>query len=235
MRFGSVRSASLGHSEAGYYLLVSRLGGVFASLVPIRAAALTMWIWTAVVVAWLVATVTVSSRSWLRTWPARIMVALAIVLLPVSGQRVDRERSEPSVPDAVCGARRPDQSAEEPSGRVNGGVILLATGFTTPLTAALLPFAIWRMVRARSLRPDPYVISWFVGVIAQWLAILLTRLEAAPPRRQPVGDRASTRSRGLSSEPRPVRCVPTSRTMARPDLCRRGGSARRLGVEARRA
>ena len=45
LRFGPIRS--LGHSEAGYYLLVSRLGGVFASFVPIREAALTMWLWTA--------------------------------------------------------------------------------------------------------------------------------------------------------------------------------------------
>ena len=82
LRLGPVRS--LGQDrQAGYYMLVSRFGGVLASLFPLRAAALIVWVWVAAVTAWLVATVAVSSRAWLRTWPARVVLALAIVLVPV--------------------------------------------------------------------------------------------------------------------------------------------------------
>jgi hypothetical protein len=193
IRFGPIRS--LGHSEAGYYLSVSRLGGVFASFVPIRAAALTMWVWTAVVVAWLVATVTVSSRSWLRTWPARIMVALSIVLLPVSGQESIANAANLQFPmlfaSLVVLISQPRSRVE----RANGCAMLVATGLTTPLAAALVPFAVWRLVRARTVRPDPYVIGWVVGVVVQWLAIALTR----PSRPPHNGDNLSTIMRRLEA------------------------------------
>jgi hypothetical protein len=193
LRFGPIRS--LGHSEAGYYLFVSRLGGVFASLVPIREAALTMWLWTALVVAWLAATIAASSRTWLRTWPARIVVALAVVLLPVSGQESIANAANLQFPmlfaSLVVLISRPRNRVET----INGCVLLVATGLTTPLSAALLPFAIWRAVRERNVRPDAYVLSWLGGTVIQWVAIGLTH----PSDHPRTGDSWSTIVRRLEA------------------------------------
>ena len=234
LRFGPIRS--LGHSEAGYYLFVSRLGGVFASLVPLRDAALAMWLWTALVVAWVAATIAASSRTWLRTWPARIVVALAVVLLPVSGQESIANAANLQFPmlfaSLIVLISRPRNRVET----INGCVLLVATGLTTPLSAALLPFAIWRAVRERNLRPDAYILSWLGGTVVQWVAIGLTHPSGHPPhRRQCVHDRSSPRGRGLSTESRSIGCLPASRPVAGPGLCSNPVGAGRAAVEARRS
>ncbi len=178
MEFGAIRS--LGHSQAGYYLTVSRLGGVLASLMPLRDAALVMWLWVAAVVAWLVATVTVSSRTWLRTWPARVVVALALVLLPVLGQESIGNAANlqfvllfGSLVVLISRSRGRFET-------VNGCILLVATGLTTPVALVLAPFAALRMAQRRSWRPDAYVIWWAAGVAVQWIAIAITRPDRGP-------------------------------------------------------
>jgi hypothetical protein len=184
MRFGPVRS--LGHSEAGYYLTFSRLGGVWASLVPIRAAALTMWIWVAFVVGWLVATVTVSTRTWLTTWPARIVVALSLVLLPVLGlESIGNAANLQFVMIFACVV----VLIGEPRSRIetiNGALVLLATGLTTPVAALLVPFVALRLFRRRSFRPDPLVLAWLVGVAVQLVAVAVTRPSGPDRSGEPI-------------------------------------------------
>jgi hypothetical protein len=175
VRVGPIEA--FGHSEAGYYLTVSRVGGAIASLVPVRDAALAMWWWVAVVTAWMVATVMVSSRTWLRTWVSRIVVALALVLVPVLGQESIGNAANLQFSllfvslIVLIGA---------PAGRVergNGGAVLVATGLTTPLAVALAPLALVRMMRRRSWRPDALVVAWLLGVGAQWMLIAVTQPE----------------------------------------------------------
>lgn len=167
----------LRQSDAGYYLFVPRIGGALAALAPLRDAAAAMWWWVAVVHGWMVATVLVSSRAWLRSWPARLVVALSLVLLPVLGQESIGTAANLQFSllfvSVVVLVSRPRTRGET----ANGVVVLVATGMTTPLAAALVVFAALRVVWARSWRPDALVIGWLVGVAVQWGAILVTSPE----------------------------------------------------------
>ena len=60
MRFGPIKA--LGHSEAGYYLTIPRIGGAIASLVPLVDGGARDVVVGCGVTAWMVATVTVGSH-----------------------------------------------------------------------------------------------------------------------------------------------------------------------------
>jgi hypothetical protein len=169
---GPIRA--FGGSVAGYYQSVPRIGGALASLVPLRAAAFTTWLWVALVTAWLVATVMVSSRTWLTTLPARALVSLGLVLLPILG--VESIANMANIQFVMLFVAlvvligRPASRAEW----INGGAILVATGLTTPLLFGLLPFVAYRMVRDRRWL-DPLAISWAAGLVVQFAAIGIVR------------------------------------------------------------
>lgn len=177
MRFGPIKA--FGHSEAGYYLTIPRIGGAIASLVPLRDAALAMWWSVAAVTAWMVATVTVASRTWLECWPSRITFALALVLIPVVGFESIGNVANLQFSLLVVAFVVLVGDARHRWETVNGAAVILATGLTTPLAVLLVPFVVFRAARRRSWRPDTYVVAWAVGVGAQWIAIAVTRPDAA--------------------------------------------------------
>jgi hypothetical protein len=169
---GPIRA--FGDSEAGYYLFIPRVGGALASVVPLRAAAFAMWCWTALVTGWLVATVMVSGRTWLTTIPARVIVALGFVLLPILGAEsianIANIQFAMLFASLVVLISRPRSRLEW----VNGCVVVAATGLTTPLLLTLLPFVAYRLLRDRRWI-DPILISWAAGLVVQWLAIAVVR------------------------------------------------------------
>jgi hypothetical protein len=174
VRLGPIRS--LGNdAQGGYYILGSRLGGVLASVLPLRGAAAALWLWVAGITAWLVATVTVCSRTWLRTWPSRLVLALALVMVPVLGVESIANAANLQVTmlfaSLVVLISRPRSRIE----LVNGCAVLVATALTTTVAVALLPFAAARLVRHRQFRWDALAVSWVIGVALQWLAIAIGR------------------------------------------------------------
>lgn len=164
---------SFGRADAGYYHSLPRVGGAIASWVPLEQAAAAMWIFGAVVVAWMAITVYVSSRAWIEHPLARATLALALVLLPVQ-----REETIGSVANLhfmmlfvglVVLIGEPRSTTE----RVNGWCVLALLGLSSPIALALVPFAAWRVFRQRPWRPDGFVVAWLVGVVVQFGAILV--------------------------------------------------------------
>jgi hypothetical protein len=175
LRMGPIET--FGQANAGYYLIVPRIGGVIASLAPIRVAPFVSWAWVAAVVAWCAATIMVTGRTWLHSLSARVGLALALVLLPVLG--------EESIANAANLQFTMLFAAlvvliGETRGRlelVSGCALVAATGLTTPLSAVLLPFVAYRVWRVRPRWFDPVAVAWLVGVAVQWLAIAIARPE----------------------------------------------------------
>jgi hypothetical protein len=179
LRLGPIET--FGQANGGYFLVVPRVGGVLASLVPIRVAPLANWLWVAAVVGWCAATIMVTGRTWLRSIPARAGLAIALALLPVLGE------------ESIANAANLQFTLlfaslvvliGETRGRVelvSGCGLVLVTGLTTPLCTVLLPFVVWRVWRGRPRWVDPVAIAWLVGVAVQWLAIAIAR-----PRRNPA-------------------------------------------------
>jgi hypothetical protein len=178
---------TFGQSNAGYFLVVPRIGGVLASIAPIRVAPIVSWAWVATVLGWCAATIMVTGRTWLRSIPARAALALALALLPVLGEESIANGANLQFPMlfaalvVIIGKTR---------GRVelvSGCALVLATGLTTPLSTVLLPFVVHRVWRARPRWLDPVAIAWLVGVAVQWIAIAIVRPERSPARGEPVG------------------------------------------------
>jgi len=159
----------------GYFHFVPRAIGALASIGPLRYAATTTWALVALGVGVCAATVFLMSVPWLTSVAARLTMAAGLVLLP--------SMNDESIANAanlqflllftalvvLIGVGRGRGM------RIWACTLLVVTGLTTPLAAALAPLALWRVVRQRPRRVDAEVASWAGGVAAQLLAIVATR------------------------------------------------------------
>jgi hypothetical protein len=154
-------------------------------MVPIRQAAAATWIFGAAIITWLAVTTYGSARTWLPNLIARATLALALVLLPVH-----REETIGTVANLhfvmlfvglVVLISEPLSKLE----RINGWVVLVVLGLSTPIALALVPFAAWRVARQRPWRLDGLTIAWFAGVLVQFSAIVLVRPQRPPSEGTP--------------------------------------------------
>jgi hypothetical protein len=173
-----------GRAYAGYFLFVPRVIGTLAAAAPIRYAALTTWLGVAVVVGWCAATIFAESDEWLGSATTRGLLALSVVLLPALGLEAIGAAADLQYTllfaslVALTGA-----SAEQWRSR-NRVAIVAMTALTTPLSLALAPIAVLRVLRRRTFRPDATAVAWVVATAVQLGMILIVR----PSRVKSKGD-----------------------------------------------
>jgi hypothetical protein len=169
-----------GNAYAGYYLFLPRAIGALAAAAPIREAAFSMWLGTAVIVGWCAATIYAESKSRLTTFPTRALLALSIVLLPALGLEAIGSVSDLQYTLLFTSLIALIGTSPSRGHQVNRVAIVIATAITTPLALLLAPFAFLRVLRARGRRRfDPTAIAWAVGVAFEFGMILLLQ----PPGR----------------------------------------------------
>ena len=169
-----------GNAYAGYYLFLPRTIAVVAAAVPIRDAASTMWVGTAIVVGWCAATIYAESKGRLNTFPTRALLALSIVLLPALGLEAIGSAADLQYTLLFTSLIALTGLSTDRGHVVNRVAIIVATGITTPLALLLAPFALLRVLRAKGRRRfDATAIAWAVATAFQFGMILVMQ----PPGR----------------------------------------------------
>ena len=162
---------SFGDSYHGYYLFLPRVIGAIAALVPIRDAAPATWVCVAAVIGWCAATIYAESAGWLATVPARVALALSIVLLPALGLEAIASSSDLQYTLLFTALVALTGLSTSRWSSVNRVVIVALTALTTPLAVFLTPFAVLRVWRSRPRRFDATVIAFSVAIVGQFAMI----------------------------------------------------------------
>jgi hypothetical protein len=169
-----------GNAYAGYYLFLPRTIAALAAAAPIREAAFSMWLGTAVIVGWCAATIYAESKGRLNTFPTRALLALSIVLLPALGLEAIGSASDLQYTLLFTSLIALTGLSTDLGHTVNRVAILVVTGLTTPLALLLAPVALLRVLRARGRRRfDSTAIAWAVATAFQFGMILVLQ----PPGR----------------------------------------------------
>jgi hypothetical protein len=167
--------SAFGNDYAGYFHLLPRIAGALSSSVPFSSAAIVNWAVVALLAGWCAATVFVASKTWLGSLAGRLLLAGAIVLLPVlryeSIANMANLHFVLLFPSLLITISKPTSRAEW----INGSAFLVASTLSTPQTAVLLPFVLYRLASRRGV--DSIVASWTAGTVVHFLAIAVVRPE----------------------------------------------------------
>ena len=167
---------SLGKSVDGYYVLVPRVVGFVVALVPVPAAALVNYLMVALVVAWINSTIYLSSETTLKSPLIRLSLAMSVTLLPIVGfESIANSANLQYL--LLCASAVVLLGRQQTIGRrVNGVVILVITGLTTPLLVSLAPLVgmrIWRDRRDHGQHLPAVAFGWISGVVGQLSLVAL--------------------------------------------------------------
>lgn len=161
--------APLADTYAGYFHTLPRFIAGVASLFPIRSAATVTWVLVAAVAAWTVFTVFTEARPWLQSVVGRALLALTLVLHPITSSVANAANLQFSLVFASAAVL-----AGSPTGwrRRSAAALLAITALSTALSIVLVPVVIWRVARQR--RVDLFVAIWLVATGAQFLGMLVS-------------------------------------------------------------
>jgi hypothetical protein len=155
---------------AGYYHLVPRVIGSVTALSPVSTAALVNYLLVVMVVAWISSTIYVSSVTTLKCPSTRLVLAMGITLLPIVGfESIANSTNLHFL--LLCGSSvvlLGQQSTRWQ--RINGTVLVVATGFSSPLLVSLLPLVVvrsWYNNREFDRLGSPVIVGWMLGVAGQ--------------------------------------------------------------------
>ncbi len=167
---------SLRKPMAGYYHLVPRVIGSVTALGPVSTAALVNYLLVVMVVAWISSTIYVSSVTTLKRPSARLVLAMGITLLPIVGfESIANSANLHFL--LLCGSSvvlLGQQSTRWQ--RINGTVLVVATGLSTPLLVSLLPLVVmrsWYNHRESDRPGSPVIVGWMLGVAGQLFFVFL--------------------------------------------------------------
>jgi hypothetical protein len=167
---------SLRKPIAGYYHLVPRVIGSVTALGPVSTAALVNYLLVVMVVAWISSTIYVSSVTTLKRPSARLVLAMGITLLPIVGfESIANSTNLHFL--LLCGSSvvlLGQQSTRWQ--RINGTVLVVATGLSTPLLVSLLPLVVmrsWYNHRESDRPGSPVIVGWMLGVAGQLFFVFL--------------------------------------------------------------
>jgi hypothetical protein len=167
---------SLRKPMAGYYHLVPRVIGSVTALGPVSTAALVNYLLVVMVVAWISSTIYVSSVTTLKRPSARLVLAMGITLLPIVGfESIANSTNLHFL--LLCGSSvvlLGQQSTRWQ--RINGTVLVVATGLSTPLLVSLLPLVVmrsWYNHRESDRPGSPVIVGWMLGVAGQLFFVFL--------------------------------------------------------------
>jgi hypothetical protein len=160
----------------GYFHTVPRAIGAIASIAPLDAAPLVVWLLVAAVVAWCAATICRAAPPWVRSIPLRLLLASSLVAIPAMGDEALANAANLQwillftaivvLISPVGGSRL---------WVVNGSLVVVTSALSSPLAVTLAPLVAVRWWFERRKRPDAVAISWALATLVQIGAVLLAQ------------------------------------------------------------
>ncbi len=167
---------SLRNQMAGYYHFVPRVIGSVTALGPVSVAALVNYLLVVMVVAWISSTIYLSSVTTLKRPCARLVLAMGITLLPIVGfESIANSTNLHFL--LLCGSSVVLLGRQSTCWqRINGTVLVVATGLSTPLLVSLLPLVVmrsWYNYRESGRLGSTVIVGWIIGVAGQLSFVFL--------------------------------------------------------------
>lgn len=161
---------SLRKPLAGYYHFIPRVIGSVTALGPVSVAALVNYLLVVVIVAWISSTIYLSSVTTIKRPCARLVLAMGITLLPIVGfESIANSTNLHFL--LLCGSSVVLLGRQSTRWqRINGTVLVVATGLSTPLLVSLLPLVAmrsWQNHRESGRLGSAVITGWIIGVAGQ--------------------------------------------------------------------